>query len=341
MNTSLCSKPTRLVWSALAATALLAGCGGGGDDAPPPPISLSGVAAVGVPIAGGNVALKCASGAPLTATTSTAGAWQVTFAGQTLPCAVQVSGGNIGGTANTTPYHSIALAPGVVNITPLTDLLVAQLTGTAPSSWFAAPAFSNVTGSTVSAALNKLATGLGIANTLGTTNPITTAFAAQPGNPIDNLLEAFKTALANLSQTYAALLSAAQTGTYAGFSGFGTAFTVAYQAIGSTPSNPGTGGSTPTPTPPGPVAGAGSLTVVTSIRGVQGPAVTIPGIPRPANQTEFCNDLQNDTTFSGISANGGTLTINSCSFANNVGQVAATLAIAGTSLPYSIRYTYN
>jgi hypothetical protein len=38
------------------------------------------------------------------------------------------------------------------------------------------------------------------------------------------------------------------------------------------------------------------------------------------------------------------MTINSCSFANNVGQVSATLTTTvpvQLSLPYSIKYTYN
>ena len=343
MNSTVSHTKTRLLWSTLATTALLAGCGGGGDD-PAPPVSLSGVAAVGAPIAGGAVSIKCAGGAALSATTSAAGAWQAALAGQTLPCAIQVNGGTIGVTLNTTPYHSIAVAPGTVNITPLTDLLVAQLTRAAPQSWFAAPVFTGVNATTVSAALNSLATGLGITTTLGTTNPISTAFKAQPSDPVDKLLEALKTTLAQLSQSYAALLSTAQTGTYAGFAGFGPAFTIAYQAIGTTPTSPGTGGSGSNPGPgpaPGPGAGTSSLTVVSSVSGVQSPPVTITDIPRPANQTEFCNDLQSDATFGAIAANGGTLTINSCSFANNVGQVAATLNISGVSLPYAIRYTYN
>lgn len=318
MNSPVYRTPARLLWSSLATAALLAGCGG---DPSPPAASLSGVAAVGVPIVNGTVAVSCAGGSALSTTTSSAGAWQVTFAGQTLPCAVQVSGGTVSGSANATPYHSIAITLGTVNITPLTDLLVAQLTGSSPQSWFTAPIFTNVNASTVNTALSNLTTGLGIASTLGTTNPITTAFAAQAGNPIDNLLEAFKTALANLSQTYAALLSAAQSGSYAGFNGFGAAFSTAYQALPVTP----------------PVGAAGSLSIQISLAGSVVNTVNLPGIPRPANQTEFCSGLTSDPTFS----NGGFTVVN-CAFSGNVGTVNATLATPGLpALPYGLTYTYN
>ena len=100
--------------------------------------TINGIAAVGTPIVGGNISVICAAGSPFSTTTDTGGAWQVTFSGETLPCAVEVSGGTINGVANTTNYNSIAISTGTVNVTPLTDLLVANLVGTAtPSTWFA------------------------------------------------------------------------------------------------------------------------------------------------------------------------------------------------------------
>lgn len=326
MNLPVSRRPYRLLGCSLALAALVAGCGGGNDDPAPAASTLSGVAAVGDPIVGGAIAVKCAGGAALATTTSASGGWQVSISGQTLPCAVQVSGGTVGGTANTTPYHSIAVSFGTINVTPLTDLVVAQLLATAPQTWFGTPVFSAVNASAINSALNSVVTGLGIANTVGTVNPLTTSFTAQVGNPVDNLLEALKTALANLSQTYADLLSAAQSGNYAAFTGFGTAFSTAYQALPSTPP-----------------ATSGSLTVEVSISGVPSPAVTITGVPRPASQAEFCDGLTNDPTFTGL-GDGGSLTINSCSFSGNVGQVSATLNVTtpvALSLPYSIRYTYN
>jgi hypothetical protein len=320
--------PRTLLLCALGASALLvAGCGGGDDPAAAP--SLSGVAAVGTPIVGGTVTVKCAGGAALNATTSSGGNWQVSFSGQTLPCAVQVSGGTAGGAANSTPYHSIALSLGTVNLTPLTDTVMAQLLGSAPQGWFASPTFTGINTTALTTALNTVKTQLGLASTLGSINPLTSSFVARQGDTMDNILEAFKGALTALSKTYAELLAAAQTGQYTGFSGFSAAFSTAYSSVGSG----GSGG-----------AGSGSLTVAISIGGAPATSVVVPNVPAPQNQTAFCADIQNDSSITGLTSGGGTLVINSCSFSGNVGQVAATLTTTvpvTISLPYNLTYTYN
>jgi hypothetical protein len=337
MNTLFSRAPSRSLACSLAVAALVAGCGGG-DDPAPSADTLSGVAAVGLPIVNGVVAVKCSSGPALASTTTnTTGNWLVTLVSQTLPCAVQVSGGSIGASTNTTPYHSIAVTPGTINISPLTDLMVAQLTSANPQTWFGTPVFTSVNANAVSTALNNLATGLGISRTLGTVNPITTAFAAKAGDPVDNLLEAFRVALTTVGQNYAATLRAAQLGNYTAFNNFGGAFSIAYTAFAAPPASGG--GTTPPPS-----SGGKTLTVEVSISGVPATTVNVGTVPAPANQAEFCNDLQIDATFSGIAAAGGSLKINSCTFANNVGQISATLTTTvpiALSLPYSIKYTYN
>ena len=122
---------------AILCSIILVACGGGSGSSTPSSSTLSGVAAVGTPIANGTINIRCASGSALNTTTSSSGGWQVTLSGQTLPCAVEVSGGTINGVANTMTYHSIATAIGTVNVTPLTDLMVANLAGTAtPTTWF-------------------------------------------------------------------------------------------------------------------------------------------------------------------------------------------------------------
>ena len=92
---------------ALALAAGLAACGGGGSSSndgaapvnppkPPAPVAteLFGTAAIGAPIAGGKVEVRCQGGATLlTATTTATGTWQVDTTGQALPCAVRVTGG--------------------------------------------------------------------------------------------------------------------------------------------------------------------------------------------------------------------------------------------------------
>lgn len=124
----------------LLTSVLLTACGDGFSAITGAPATgtLSGVAAVGKPILGGNISVICASGSVIIPTTTDQnGYYSISLHDQNLPCAVQVSGGTINGVANTTDYHSIATRAGTVNVTPLTDLLIAILTGSAtPSTWF-------------------------------------------------------------------------------------------------------------------------------------------------------------------------------------------------------------
>jgi len=216
---------------------LVTACGGGGGGAAattPPATSattLTGVVAVGSPIVGGTVTVKCASGSTLTATTNYAGAYSITWSGQTLPCVAELSGGSINGVANTITYHSIATALGTMNVTPLTDLMVANLTGSAtPSTWFASPTgLSAFTSTQVNTALTNTVTALGISTPLGANNPITTTFSPVNGGVMDDLLIALKTSLTSggATNTYSALLTdAAATGFTA--PSFTTSMTVAY-----------------------------------------------------------------------------------------------------------------
>ena len=208
-----------LVPSSVVAALLLAiaGCGGGNSTTPAPaPVvnAMSGTAAVGSPIVGGTVKVVCAAGAAnATATTNATGTWQTSVTGQTLPCAVQVSGGTINGAANPTAYHAFTPAFGTVNLTPLTDLLVANLAASAtPATWFTAlgtnPSPLLPLGQAqADEALVKLRAALGALAPLATVNPVTTAFTAAPGNISDDVLSALQLAIANLSLSYTTLLS--------------------------------------------------------------------------------------------------------------------------------------
>jgi hypothetical protein len=227
-------------------TFMLTACGDGSDD--PAAVAhptLSGTAAVGTPIVGGTVKVSCAGGSPLTdTTTSNTGAWQITTSGQTLPCAVQVSGGTIGGSTNTRPYHSIALSLSTVNITPLTDLVVANLSGQNPSTWFNglnAAQLQGIKTVDVNTALDKIRSTFGLTSTLAGANPLTTPFQAVNGNLLDDVLEAFKAALATAGTDYNALLALAQQSTFNPPNGFD--FATAYQTVSSNGGGGG-GGST-------------------------------------------------------------------------------------------------
>lgn len=221
---------------------LLAGCGGsdsaaGGATATG---SLNGTAAVGHPLVGGTISVKCAAGGALAATTGSAGNWSVTLSGQTLPCALQVGGGTVNGAANTTFYHSIATVPGTVNVTPLTDLLVANLAGSAtPVTWFAglnSAALGAITQSQVDASLAQLRGALVALPPLSGINPITTAFTPTSGNNIDDMLTALNAALGGSGVSYATLLGNAAAATFVAPPGYSAALAAAFAA---TPSGAG------------------------------------------------------------------------------------------------------
>lgn len=229
----------------LAVALMLGACGG--SDTPPSASAnvLSGTAAVGAPVVGGTVSVSCAGGSTLSTSTSSMGVWSVTTAGQTLPCAVQISGGTIGvnGSINSTPYHSIAVTFGTINITPLTDLIVANLIGAMPSIWFeglktSTSGLKDINTTTVSSALSNVSTALGMSTTLGSVNPLTTEFSATSGNKYDDILEA----LAAAGSTHSSLLSLAFQTVFNAPAGFN--FSTAYAAVVAANAPPTSGGGT-------------------------------------------------------------------------------------------------
>jgi hypothetical protein len=418
---------TRLL--GLALPLALVACGGTST-------SLSGTAATGAPVAGGTVNVKCAGGPAQSTTTADAGTWQVSMAGQTLPCKVKVSGGNL---ASGQAFHSMAVDLGTVNITPVTDLVVANLATRAPGTWFDddSPAeFQKISKTSVDAALAKVREALPTLGTLATVNPLTASFKAEKGDALDNVLEAIKTAIPDYSalliaaqgagfkayaETYAgalstALASAASSGssgsggtssggftckiaasqlrsptaqefalyvkTYSGDVGTGSTYSSAsaeLKADGQFVVN----GKSYAPSsycfdtvigatdygntlyvnfPEGKAdlwqknsqhatqlnaPGTGNLVLAIKVNGINAPSVSITGVPKPANQSEFCSGVgssSSPTSLSNALGAVGSFTINSCTFANNVGTVSATLTITSPislSTPYSVTYTYE
>ncbi|KXZ69223.1 hypothetical protein AVENLUH5627_01656 [Acinetobacter venetianus] len=78
-----------------------------------------------------------------------------------------------------------------------------------------------------------------------------------------------------------------------------------------------------------------NLKVTTSVMG-QGATVTIPNIPKPANQNEFC--ASDDVT---AQLPDGQFKINSCSFNGAVGSINATINTNGFSVTYDVKYEYT
>lgn len=202
---------------------------------------LSGVGAVGTPILNANVSVVCASGTPLSTTTSsTGGVWQVTLTGQTLPCAVELGNGTINSVTNTTLYHSIAVTSGTTNITPFTDLLVANIAGTSsPATWFSGltksqGTLASISQTQVSSALSSLSLTLN-GLPLSSNNPITTPFMPTTGNTNDDMLTAMSNAInATSGFSYAKMLSVMATATATTTtvpSSFATNLSSAYSSI--------------------------------------------------------------------------------------------------------------
>ena len=206
MNFSL-HKP--LLAAGVAAMLALSACGGGGghSDSPgtvttPGTVSttLTGTAAVGAPIVGSVFAIDSKGAVSPMATTNALGAFTIDVAGMTAPFILNVTG-TAGG--KQVVLNSIATAPGqTVNITPLTDLIVAtasgQPAGTALASLCApvagkAPAECTAVLSNATSA-QKLDTAVAAVTEIikpintGSTNPLTGAFVAN-GTGMDAVLD--------------------------------------------------------------------------------------------------------------------------------------------------------
>lgn len=230
--------PARPLGGLAVAAAAIALVACGGDDDPTAPLgpttsTLSGIAAVGSPIVGGTVGVTCAGGSGLSTTTDAGGAWTVTINGQTLPCAVQVDGGTVDGTANPLSLHSVAFDFSNVNVTPLTELVFANVVAGSPQTWFATPDFAALTAANVNSAVTRIVSTLGIASTLGQRDPLTAAFRPQAGDAIDDVLSAISAALQTLGTDFAALLAAAQANNFADFAGLQAAIVAAQGGGGS------------------------------------------------------------------------------------------------------------
>lgn len=200
-----------------AMVATLAACGGGGSDSaadgssPPSLTTATGVAAIGAPISGGNVELKCASGATASATTDANGVWTASLKATDYPCVTRVAGGQADGQTLPSPLHSIVSAPGTANITPLTDLIVGILSGQNPATWYASVTNGTLSG-TITSGLLSTAQGK-LKTTLATLpgkpvlpdgfDPLTAKFSAKKGDIGDDLLESYGAALAAAGITQA------------------------------------------------------------------------------------------------------------------------------------------
>ncbi|WP_148714405.1 hypothetical protein [Chitinolyticbacter meiyuanensis] len=155
------------------------GGGGGGDDPVPTPAptpapspSISGVAAAGAPLSG-TVTVKDANGVTRSVPIGADGGYRVDVAGLTAPFVFRAEG-VVGGRLYV--VHSAATAAdvgGTINVTPLTDLIIANIAGDLASNFFDNPNFASLTATELAeqsnalkARLQDVLTGLGIESTI-------------------------------------------------------------------------------------------------------------------------------------------------------------------------------
>lgn len=119
----------------------LVSCGGAASDAdaagPGAMVRVGGVVATGHAVGGARVATRCAAGAEVSATSAADGRYTLQLERAALPCVLEAVSAD-----GRTVLHSVALDRAVegalpdevrAHITPLTELLVAQLAGTQPA----------------------------------------------------------------------------------------------------------------------------------------------------------------------------------------------------------------
>ena len=226
---------------AMATAGLLVACGGSPSDSPAPSgnggtgngatgITLTGVVAKGAALVGASVSAKCATGTVTAATTGADGSYTITMTDGALPCLLEATGT---GADAALVLHSVAAGTGsgsaTSNITPLTELLVAQLTGQDPADYMASVSTGDIattvtTGSVSSAQTAVLGTltAAGV-DTSAITNLVSGALVAANGGTtgngydlvLDNLATALTTAgttLAELTETVATNAAAIQGG---------------------------------------------------------------------------------------------------------------------------------
>ena len=204
--------------TACAVVCVLAACGGGGggassDTATPTPVTpasltLSGTAATGKAVVGA-VAAICSTGTG-TATSLANGSYQITVSGGVLPCIVKITDASSGAV-----LHSVATGSGAtatVNITPLTELVLAQAAGGKAATLFAgfdAAAQAKVGAAALAAATTSVATALQSVLSLTGINPFTDTLVAAnggaAGNGLDQKLDVLAAGLAAAQLTVADL----------------------------------------------------------------------------------------------------------------------------------------
>lgn len=176
----------------LLSLSLIASCGGGSGGESNSP-TLSGVVALGAPVVGASVFVRCRTGSA-TVTTDASGSYYANIASVRFPCVIEASGGEFQGAANAQVLVSISTDGGVANATPLTHLLSARAFGLAPELAIARASDTDLallTPGTLAArreAVNLEVARLGISLPTNL-DPVKTAFVAQFTDGMDQTIQ--------------------------------------------------------------------------------------------------------------------------------------------------------
>ena len=219
---------TRLTFLSVLA---LAACGGSGDGSPAPapapapaaptptPMQVSGTVATASALGGSTVAVTCARGSGST-TADASGAFVQKFDDAQLPCVVTATSAD-----GATVLHSIAAgtaaADTTIEVTPLTELLVAQFAGAAPSAYVASfGATSTVDATSLQQAQAALLQSLTRANVdvSGVTDLVSGTLQPGSATGYDAALQHLSTSLSDAATTLPQLTSAIASSAGAGAS---------------------------------------------------------------------------------------------------------------------------
>lgn len=190
--------------------AALAACGGGGggDDAPPPvarSLQLNGVAARGAALAGATVSARCATGSG-SAVTNASGRYTLALEDGVLPCVLRATSGDNATTLHSVAAGSASATTATANVTPLTELVTAQVGAQAPANFFDGFNATSAAAVTPAAVTQASTTAIAVAEAAnvdlgGVTDPIGGALVPAGGGGSG---DAYGAALAALDSNLAA-----------------------------------------------------------------------------------------------------------------------------------------
>lgn len=178
------------------------GTGGGGGVVTPTALTVSGVAAKGAALAGATVDASCATGNG-SATAQADGSYSLSITGGALPCVLKATSSD-----DTTTFYSLAAGTGAAataNITPLTELVIAQMTGQEPAAFYASASTDTaalsaaVTAEKIDAASTAVIETLQAAgvDTTAITSIVSGSLSAGTGAGYDGVLDTLGTTLAS------------------------------------------------------------------------------------------------------------------------------------------------